>query len=328
METKEKNTKSTKEKYSALLSNFSAIGGLLFCIIFFTVMTGLRGESIWSASKFSTLMSDVIVNALMAVGAVFIYSLGNMDISIGKQVGLYSTIMVLVGNATGSLIPAILICIVIAVIIGIINGAAGEILHMYSVISSVVFMMILSGVSTIIYSNIGSRNIALKTVDTHFLKSPVVMVVGLVIEVLVIGYFFKFTKYGKYARAIGANKVATEQSGVNIVKYKIIPYVFLAFALVAASLFQMGYTGAASDSTGTGFEMNVMVALILGGMPLKGGMRSRVSCGVIGAFTFALLDVGLPIIGVPTTLTFFVKAFIFLVVVLITCRQKNGILPR
>lgn len=90
----------------------------------------------------------------------------------------------------------------------------------------------------------------------------------------------------------------------------------------------MGYTGAASDSTGTGFEMNVMVALILGGMPLKGGMKSRVSCAIIGAFTFALLDVGLPIIGIPTKLTFMVKALIFLVVVLITCRQKKGVLPR
>jgi ribose transport system permease protein len=90
----------------------------------------------------------------------------------------------------------------------------------------------------------------------------------------------------------------------------------------------MGYTGAASDSTGTGFEMNVMVSLILGGMPLKGGMKSRLSCAIIGSLTFSLLAVGLPIIGVPTRMTFMIKAIIFLVVVLITCRQKSGPLPR
>jgi ribose transport system permease protein len=90
----------------------------------------------------------------------------------------------------------------------------------------------------------------------------------------------------------------------------------------------MGYTGAASDSTGTGYEMNVMVSLILGGMPLKGGMKSRLSCAVIGSLTFSLLAVGLPIIGVPTNMTFLIKAVIFLVVVLITCRQKGGALPR
>lgn len=309
-------------------TDIAAFGGLLFCIIFFTIATQIKGESIWSASKLSTLMCDVIVTALMAVGAVFIYSLGNMDISIGKQIGLYSTILVLLGDKMGSIVPAVIICLIIAVVIGVVNGAAGELLHMYSVISSVVFMMILSGVSTIIYSKIGTRNIILRNVDTGLFRSPAVMVVVLVIEVLLIGYFFNFTKFGKYAKAIGANQQAAEQSGVNIVKYKVIPYVFLAFCLVVAALFQMGYTGAASDSTGTGFEMNVMVALILGGMPLKGGMRSKVSCAIIGSFTFSLLDVGLPIIGVPTRLTFMIKAVIFLIVVLITCRQKKGVLPR
>lgn len=310
------------------VSDLAAFGGLLLCIIFFTITTQMKGESIWSAAKLSALMADVIVTALMAVGAVFIYSLGNMDVSIGKQIGLYSTVLVLVGNKTGSLIPAVLVCLVIAVVIGVINGASGEILHMYAVISSVVFSMILSGVSTIIYSNIGSRNIALRGIDTSCFKSPVVMFCVLAAETLIIGYFFRYTKFGKYARAIGANKTSAEQCGVNIVKYKVIPYIFLACTLVVASLFQMGYTAAASDSTGVGFEMNVMVALILGGMPLNGGMKSKVLCAIIGSFTFALLDIGLPIIGIPTRLTFMVKAVIFLAVVLITCRKKTGILPR
>ena len=309
-------------------STVASLGGLAFCILFFTIGTGIKGESIWSGDKLATLIGDVIVTALMAVGAVFIYSLGNMDVSIGRQVGLYSTMLVLIGNATGSLLWGILACIAIAVIIGIINGAAGELLHMYSVISSVVFMMVISGITTIIYSNVGSKNIILSGIDLSFFRSPVNMVIVLVIEYLIIGYFFYFTKYGKYARAIGANQLAAAQSGVNIIKYRVIPYIFLAFCLVTASLFQMGYTGAASDATGTGFEMNVMVSLILGGMPLKGGMKSRLSCAVIGALTFSLLAVGLPIIGVPTRMTFMIKALIFLVVVLITCRQKRGPLPR
>ena len=310
-------------------SSVASIGGLLFCVIFFTITTGLKGESIWSASKLSTLIGDVIVTALMAVGAVFIYSLGNMDVSIGKQIGLYSTLLVIIGNATGSLLIAILVCLVIAVVIGIVNGSAGELLHMYSVISSVVFMMVLSGISTIIYSNLGTRNISMNPdINLTLFRQPWFMVLVLAIETAVIGYFFYFTKFGKYARAIGANQTATSQSGVNIILYRVIPYIFLAVCLVTASLFQMGYTGAASDSTGTGFEMNVMVSLILGGMPLKGGMKSRLSCAIIGSLTFSLLAVGLPIIGVPTNMTFLIKAIIFLVVVLITCRQKGGALPR
>lgn len=309
-------------------SEFGAYCGLLFCIVLFSVVPPLRGKSIWEAEKMATLVSNVIVMALMSVGAVFVYSLGCMDVSIGKQVGLYATLIVVLGNKTGSLLPGILLSVVIAIVISSANGAIGELLHIHPVVSSVVFMMILSGVSTITYNSLGSRNVNLKTIDHHIFKETWLMLVVLVVEILIVGYLFNYTKFGKYAKAIGANPVAARQSGINIVKYKIIAYIIMGICVVVASLFQMGYTGSASDSTGTGFEMNVMVALILGGMPLNGGMRSKVSCAVVGSFTLALLTLGLPLIGVKPNQVFIIKAVIFLIVVLITCRKKSGPLPK
>lgn len=309
-------------------ANLAAYGGVIFCVLLFTILTPIFGESIWAQRKLETLMSNVIVTALMSVGAVFVYSLGNMDISIGKQVGLYATILVVMGNSIGSLVLPIVVCLVLSVIFAAINGATGELLHIHPIIPSLVVMFVLSGVNSMIFVNLDTRNISLTSMGHEIFKSPILMLVVLVAEVLAVSYLFNFTKYGKYARAIGANQTAAQQSGVNLVKYKVIAYVIMGVCVVVASVFQMGYTGAAADATGTGFEMNVMVALILGGMPLSGGMRSRVSCAVVGAFTFALLDVGLPMIGIAARNTFIIKAIIFLVVVLITCRKKGGVLPR
>lgn len=309
-------------------SQFGAYCGLLFCLILFSIVPPFFGESVWAPEKLANLMSNVIVLALLSVGAVFVYALGNMDVSIGKQVGLFCTLIVVLGNRTGSLLPGIILSLVIAVVIGAANGAIGELLHIHPVVSSVVFMMILSGVSTITYNSLGSRNVALTGIDFHAFKSPWLMLAALIAEIVIITYLFNYTKYGKYARAIGANPTATRQSGVNLLKYKVIPYVICGFCIVLASLFQMGYTGSASDSTGTGFEMNVIAALVLGGMPLNGGMRSKISCAVVGSFTLALLTIGLPMIGVKANQVFIIKAVIFLIVVLITCRKKTGTLPR
>lgn len=308
--------------------DLAAYGGLVVCIVIFTIFPPLRGENMWSAAKLSTLMSNVIVTALLSVGAVFVYAMGNMDVSVGGQVGLYATIIVVMGNMTGSLIPGILVSLIIALAIGVVNGATGQLLHIYPIISSVVFMMVLNGLKSIIYNNLGSRNITLSGVDYRVFRSPIVMAVVLVIEFVIVSLLFNYTKLGKNAKAIGANPTAAEQSGIHPILYRVLPYIVFAFCIVAASVFQMGYTGSASDSTGTGFEMNIMVALILGGMPLAGGMRSRVSKAVVGAFTFSLLEVGLPLIGVPNNMTFFVKAVIFIIVVLITCRKHSGTLPR
>lgn len=309
-------------------ADLAAYGGLVVCIIIFTILPPLFGENLWSAAKISTLISNVIVTALLSVGAVFVYALGSMDVSIGGQVGLYATLMVLLCNLTGSLLLGVVVSLVIALAIGVVNGGTGELLHIYPIIPSVVFMMVLNGLKTIIYTKLGSRNITLISFDYRVFKNPVLMLAVLIVEIVIVSILFNYTRLGKNARAIGANQESAKQSGINPITYRILPYLVLAVCIVAASVFQMGYTGSASDSTGTGFEMNVMVALILGGMPLAGGMKSAVSKAVIGAFTFSLLDVGLPLIGVPSNTTFFVKALIFIVVVLITCRKHTGTLPR
>lgn len=302
--------------------------GLIVCIIIFSVIPPIFGESIWTGTRLSNLMSDVIVNALLSVGAVFVYSLGNMDISIGSQMRVYAYIIIVMANSTGSLLWGILISLAIALVVAVINGAAGQLLHIHSIVPSLVFMMIFAGLSTMFYVNHGSRNITLTSLDCSILKNPIVMLIVLIIETAIISYFFYFTKAGKNAKAIGANPLAAEQSGINLLKYKILCYIILSVCVVIATLFQMGYTGSASDSTGTGYEMNVMVALILGGMPLSGGMKSKVSCAIVGSFTYSILSIGLPLIGVPNNMTFFIKAIIFIIVVLITCRKKDGTLPR
>lgn len=314
------------KKHSAQVAAYS---GLALCIVFFTILTPIFGESIWSAAKIKTLMQNVIVLALMSVGATFVYSLGSMDISIGRQVGLYATLTVIIGNATGSLLWGILLSLVISVVISAINGAAGEVLNIHPVISSLVFQMVISGVSSVMYNSLGSRNVALmNSIDVNIFRQTWFMILALVIEVLIVGYLFNFTKLGKNAKAIGANPTAARQSGINLVQYKVYAYIIMGVCVVLAALFQMGYTASASDSTGTGFEMNVMVALILGGMPLSGGMKSKVSCAIVGSFTYALLSVGLPMLGVAANQVFVIKAVLFLIVVVLTCRKKTGVLPR
>ena len=314
------------KKHSAQVAAYS---GLALCVVFFTILTPIFGESIWSAAKIKTLMQNVIVLALMSVGATFVYSLGSMDISIGRQVGLYATLVVIIGNATGSLLWGIMLSLVISVVISAINGAAGEVLNIHPVISSLVFQMVISGVSSVMYNSLGSRNVALmNSIDVSIFRQTWFMILALVIEVLIVGYLFNFTKLGKNAKALGANPTAARQSGINLVQYKVYAYIIMGVCVVLAALFQMGYTASASDSTGTGFEMNVMVALILGGMPLSGGMRSKVSCAIVGSFTYALLSVGLPMLGVAANQVFVIKAVLFLIVVVLTCRKKTGILPR
>lgn len=319
------NVKSFFKEYQSLIY---AYGGLFITILFFTIVPPFFDESIWTLTRMNNLVVDVIVLAIMSIGATFVYSLGEMDISIGKQLGLFATLLVFLGNQTGSIVTGLLLSIVISLLIAFINGATGEFLKIHPIISSVVIMMILSGISTIIYTTIGTRSISLRDVDVSIFRNPLIMISVLIFQVVIVSYLFNKTKLGKYTKSIGANKEVAKQAGINIIKYKVIAYIIMGLSVVVASLFQMGYTGSASESTGTGMEMNVLVAMVLGGMPLSGGMRSKVISGLVGSLTLSFLNIGLPLIGVAPNQVFVIRAVIVILVVLITARKKHGVLPR
>ena len=156
----------------------------------------------------------------------------------------------------------------------------------------------------------------------------IMLIIAIVVVALLVGYFFKYTKFGKYTKAIGANEVVAEQSGVNTTKWKVFAYMAFGATVAIGSFIMLTRTGSAGKGTGTGFAMDVMICLILGGMPLSGGMKSKVSSALIGTFTYVLLSNDLTTMGVDLNMINFMKAVIFIIIVMITCRKRDGVLPR
>ena len=98
--------------------------------------------------------------------------------------------------------------------------------------------------------------------------------------------------------------------------------------VAVASFIMLMRTGTAGKGTGGGYAMDVMICLILGGMPLSGGMISKVRSALIGTFTYVLLTNDLTTMGVELNYINFVKAIIFIIIIFITCRKNDAVLPR
>ena len=90
-----------------------------------------------------------------------------------------------------------------------------------------------------------------------------------------------------------------------------------------ASIYKLCATGMVQSTTGNGFEMDVLVVLVLGGMSLAGGMGTKISSAVIGSFTYVILIKGLTIIGMNPNLVVLVKAVVFLIIIYITAQRSN-----
>ena len=106
----------------------------------------------------------------------------------------------------------------------------------------------------------------------------------------------------------------------------------LAGIITMTALFSINLQIAGSNLTvdrGTNTIFTAPLTMrLLGGMPLSGGMRSKISAALVGTFTYVILANGLILSGVSTTLIYIIKAIVFMAVILMICRKKDGVLPR
>lgn len=299
-------------------------GGLILCLILFTFLS--KGK-LWSAYNVRILIQQVCVYAIISLGAIFIYSMGYMDISVGAQVGVFSILCIMITNKTGSLLLGFAVILVLALICGFINGYVSVMLGLPSIVTSIFLMSIFGGAQLLLMESTGTNSLRIDY-SMKLFKDTKFMLAAIVVIGIISVYLYKFTKLGRYVKCIGANESATIASGVNTTKWKVLAYAFFGVCIAIGSFFLVARVGAAGQGTGTGYAMDIMVALLLGGMPLSGGMKSKISSSLVGAFTYVILSNGLTLAGVETKVVYVIKALVFLAVILVTCRKKDGVLPR
>lgn len=308
--------------------DITAYVGLVIVLILFFIFNKDR-----LAYNLASVLQAAATYSVIALGAVFVYSMGFMDVSVGQQVGVYAIMMILIGNSIGGvagIIVGFLVVLALALICGAFNGAVAVWLGLPSIVTSLFLMFFFTGTQVLLMESTGLNAINLEqTIRPSDRNAYSILLVAVIVVVaLLVTYFFKFTKLGKYTKAIGANETVARQSGVNTTKWKVLAYMALGACVAIGSLMVVMRTGSAGKGSGTGYAMDIMICLILGGMPLSGGMRSKVSSALVGTFTYVLLSNDLTTMGVDLNMINFFKAIIFIAIVLVTCRRKGNILPR
>ena len=280
-------------RFSEHISDILSYGGLVLCIVVFSILSQGR---LFNAYNIKILVQAVCVYAIMAMGAIFIYSMGYMDISVGSQVGVYCILCIVVTNKTGSLLAGFLTILALSLICGLINGYVAVMLGLPSIVTSIFLMSIFGGAQLLIMEKLAINSISIEY-DMTFFKSTEFMIFVIVVIALISIYLYNYTQLGEYVKSIGANALATSYSGVKTVKWKVLAYVFFGICVAVGAFMLTARTGSAGQGTGTGYAMDIMVALLLGGMPLSGGMKSKMSSSLIGSFTYVILSNGLNLAG-------------------------------
>lgn len=301
---KEKKKFNLKDFFKLHKFEVFAYAGFLLCLIIFSILPPIiNGVSIWDKGPFNNFIKKVTPLLIVGIGATFIYSMGAIDISVGYQAAVYGAIAVVIANATGSYILGFGTILIIGILCAAFNSVIGAYVKLPAVMSSVILMQLFSGISTLIQDKFGNTTIGIANQAVKnaisWAKNQTVVLIAIVVLCIIATYILSFTKLGKRARAIGANKKAADQAGAKLLITRMFAYGVFSIFLCISAFFLTARIGAMPMAATENFQMDIMIMLLMGGVPLKGGMKVRLSGSVVGCLTYNLISTGMTYCSVP-----------------------------
>ncbi|MFA6857346.1 MAG: ABC transporter permease [Treponema sp.] len=289
--------------------------GLLFIIIFFQVTTGGR---MLTSRNLRTIFNQAFPVLLGTCGVSFVLAQGNLDFSLGSIVGTAACFGSLC--AGGGLFFSLAASLLAGLLIGFLNGSIHAFFNVSGTVVTLCTQFAFRGVTIIL----GSAGLFLP-LAWSWLDSVQLKILAAVFVFALVFFLFEYTKFGKYSRAIGAGSKAAVQSGIPLKKMKLLAYMFSGIMAGLCGFFALVRAGSVAPTTGTFFEMNVLLALVLGGMPISGGSAAKLRSALIGSAMFAFLANGLIIWGINDSIQQGVKGVILLIAVALSFERENAI---
>ncbi len=238
--------------------------------------------------------------AIIAVGATFVISSGDLDLSVGSMVAFVASLMILLMNSgliadpALMLVVAVVFTIVAGALCGLANGLITTVGKIEPFIATLGTMGIYRGLTTSL-SQGGA--ITLRSAEQQSLYRPVYFgsIAGVPVPIIVIlavtavaAFILYRTRYGRHVTAVGSNRDVARYSGIAVNKVRTIAFVIQGLCVAIAVLLYVPRLGSTSATTGILWELQAITAVVVGGTALKGG-AGRVWGTICGAFILELV---------------------------------------
>jgi rhamnose transport system permease protein len=268
------------------------------------------------------LMTEV---GLIAVVMTFVIITGGIDLSVGSILGLCAILVGVFWKTLGLPLPvAMALCLVVGTVAGFLNGWIITRFRVPPLIATLATLALYRGLAEGI-----SQAQSIRGYPSWFFVLGQGNVLGIPTQlwllalVAVVGFFIlRFTAFGRATYAIGNNEMGAEFSGIDVTRTKLLIYSASGFVSALAALVFVSRVSTTRSDMGTGIELDVITAVVLGGTSIFGG-RGLVVGTLIGLCLVQVLKNGLALSGVKGDGTIVIIGFVLIAAVLISNLLKR-----
>ena len=306
------------------LINLALSNGILICIIILIIVTGIIQPEFFAWSNMINILRQISVNGIVACGMTICIMSGCYDLSVGSIVSMTGVFAILAINAGYNDLICIGIGLGIGIIAGIfngtliaaINGKGGEAFIItygtQTVLAAIALfpskgLFIAGRVPDGLFKMMGLNN------------SPIYIFLAVA---LILHFVISKTQFGRNLCFIGNNMDAAKMSGIRVKLNRIVYYSLSGLLAGLAGIVLCSRVTSSNPTAGTGYEMNAIAAVVVGGNSASGGSGSILRT-VIGAVVIGIMGNALNILGFSTNYQLIVKGALIVLAVALDIISKK-----
>ena len=267
------------------------LSSFLFLIALFLIV-GIINPNFLTTDNIIACFNDSVVYIIVSVGMAFAIFIGEIDVSVGANLGFTATVVSCMLRDGENWAFAFLTGILIGAAIGLFNGWGVAIMGVPSLIFTLGTNGVMRGMMYVYTGGAWVENLPaeFKQLYTCPLVGNITASFALTaLVVVVVHLLLKHTKRGRYFIAVGDNPAGATLVGIPAVRTKVAAYVICGiFAAVSGIVFS-SRVGFVTATSGNGYEMKAVAACVLGGISLSGGVGSVIGAS-IGAVIMASIS--------------------------------------
>ena len=306
-------------------------------VVAFVVLT-LASDVFATQQNLFNVTRNFAFVAIIAIGMTAVIIAGGIDLSVGAVLVLSGMVIGMTMNGGMSIWLAVPLALGASLLVGAINGLMIAYVGVPPFVVTLGMLSIARSLAMVLSNNRmvyqfgpdqpqllalggGFVDLPLPFVDAIRIPNPVIL---LLVMLVLAGFAFRWTRWGRYLFAIGGNERAATATGVPVKLVKVSVYMFCSLCAGIAGILEVGWLGTITTGLGQGMELTVIAAAVIGGANLAGGIGTAFGA-VVGAALIEVIRNSLTLLGISTFWQgTFVGSFIIIAVLFDRLRARGA----
>ncbi|HWX84019.1 MAG TPA: ABC transporter permease [Xanthobacteraceae bacterium] len=291
-------------------------GLFVFCLVL-TIGAALFAPGFRSPNNLQNVLTNAAPLGVVVLGQCLVILVRGFDLSVASVMATAAVIATSFDETTNwSVVSILAVSLLMALVVGSVNGYLVTRRKVSPFLATLAMMIVLQGVRFAWTKGAASGRVPelIRVVGSQAVYGIPINLLLLLVLALIVGITLQRTTFGRKVYMVGGNPRAAELIGINVERVTFSCYVLSSALAAVGGLVLVGYVGSVDNWVGRGYELNSIIATVMGGVSLAGG-RGTVFGALVGAFVLTeIFNIAL-LLGFPVQFQWVVKGVVILLAV-------------